>query len=224
MSIDMGGETVEGSGASATRTEAATDIRRVGLSVPGTLTITVGEARPLEIEGDDNIVDQLIIERDGDELEIRAPRGVNFYTDVPLIFRLGVERLEALSLAGSGRIETGNVDADDFAVSVAGSGEVVVEELYADRLNVSIAGSGDVVLSGAAESADVDIAGSGNVHAAALDVQRADVNVAGSGDTELRVRDHLDVNIMGSGGVRYHGDPEVDRSVMGSGDIVRAGD
>jgi hypothetical protein len=217
------GQTVEGSGVRGTRAEPARGITRVSLGAPGTLVVEVGREGDLQIEGDANLVERLVVEREGDALVIRTPRRANFRPDLPLRYRLRVASLEGVSVAGSGRIEAAGVSAAAFDVSVAGSGEAVIGRLDARTVTVSVAGSGDAVLGGTADDIEVSIAGSGNAEAGDLAARRADVSIAGSGDATVHARDRLDVSIVGSGDVRYRGNPTVNRSVMGSGDVARAG-
>lgn len=223
-SVNTIGQTIEGSGAPAARTESAAGVRRVELGAPGTLVVEVGRAGDLRIEGDDNLVNRLVVEREGDRLRIHTPRNVNFNPEVPLRYHVGVASLEEVSVAGSGRIEVDGVEADDFAVDIAGSGDVVVSGIRASSVEVDIAGSGNATVGGQADAVSVDIAGSGNADAGRLATRSATVGIAGSGDVTLRVSDRLDVDIVGSGDVRYYGNPQISRDVAGSGDIERAGD
>src|SRR5690606_8758388 len=222
FSTNVTSQTVRGNGRADTRTERADGVREVGLAIPGTLVIEVGREHDLRIEGDANIVEQIRVERRGDHLEIRAPRNVIFQPDRPLRLTLGVERLNGVSLAGSGRIEAAGVRAGGFDVSLAGSGTVRIRDLRAESVDVSIAGSGDVTLDGRTDGLDVSIAGSGNALLGNLAARDVDVSIAGSGDATVRAEARLAASIMGSGDVRYYGNPSIDRSVMGSGNIARA--
>lgn len=223
ISVDVMSQTVEGSGTRGARTEHADGVRRVSLGAPGMLVVEVGRAGDLRIEGDDNLVERLVVEREGDELVIRTPRNTNFDPQLPLRYRVGVASLEGVAVAGSGRIEAAGIDTEDFEVEIAGSGDAVIGGLDARAVSVSIAGSGNAVLDGTADAVEVNIAGSGNAEAGELAVRDAEVNIAGSGDVTVRASERLDASIMGSGHVRYYGSPRIDRSVMGSGDIERVG-
>jgi hypothetical protein len=221
---DVLSQTVEGSGVSAVRTERADGVRRVALGAPGTLVVEVGRASDLRIEGDDNLVERLVVERENGTLRIRTPRNTNFDPALPLRYHVGVAALEGVSVAGSGRVEADGGSGGTFEVEVAGSGDAVVSGVRADAVALSRAGSGDAAVGGATGAVSVDIAGSGNADAGRLAARSATVSIAGSGDVTLRVSDRLDVEIAGSGDVRYYGDPEVHRAVAGSGDVERAGD
>ena len=196
------GDPVDGSGDRATRTVDVDGVRSVRLALPGELVVERGAA-PLVIEGDDNLVGRVEAEVEDGALAVRAPEGVRLRPDRPFRFRVGVDRLEGLAIAGSG-----GARASDVA---------------ADVLEVSIAGSGDVTLDGRVGRLAVRIAGSGDVDAADLAADEAEVRISGSGDVELRAEKTLDVRISGSGDVRYHGSAEVSRRVSGSGDVERAG-
>jgi len=220
----IGGETVQGSGDRGTRTESAAGIRHVELGAPGTLVVEVGREAPLQIEGDDNLVARLLVERNGDRLKIHAPRNTSFRPNLPLRLRIGVASLEGVHVAGEGRIEADGVEADALEVGIAGSGDIVLGNVRASSVDVSIAGSGNASVSGSAESVSVDIAGSGNAQVGALAARAATVDIAGSGDVEVRASERLNVDIAGSGNVRYHGTPEITQSIGGSGEIERVGD
>ena len=217
------GEPVDGDGTSGRRTVEADGVRRVHLGAPGTLVIERGAA-PLVMGGDQNLLDQLLVDVDDGELSIETPSGASFRPQVPLVYRIGIDRLEGVAIAGSGRVEATGAEADAFALEMAGSGGAVVRDLRTARVSVEIAGSGDVTLAGQTGALTVEIAGSGDVDAADLDAETAEVDVAGAGDVVLRAAKTLDVSIMGAGDVRYYGSPEVSRQVMGAGDVSRAGD
>lgn len=212
-------QTIDGSGSPGSRNVAARGIHVVSLSVPGTLVIEVGREAPLRIEGDDNIVDALIVARDGDELRIRAPRRTSLRPNRPLRLYLGVASLDGVSVAGSGQIEAEGIRAGSFEASVAGSGSIVLGDLDANSVEVSVAGSGDVVIDGQADELEISIAGSGNAHLDGLAVNDADVSIAGSGNVFVNVNESLSASIVGSGDVRYIGEPHINRSIMGSGDV-----
>ncbi|MCH7976946.1 MAG: DUF2807 domain-containing protein, partial [Bacteroidetes bacterium] len=159
-------QTIDGSGSPGSRSVEARGVHEISLSVPGTLVIEVGREAPLRIEGDDNIVDAIIVERDGDELKIRAPRRTSLRPNRPLRLYVGVASLQAVSVAGSGQIEAEGIRAGSFEASVAGSGSIVIGGLDANSVQVSVAGSGDVVMDGRADELEISIAGSGNAHLA----------------------------------------------------------
>ncbi|MEM1055612.1 MAG: head GIN domain-containing protein [Bacteroidota bacterium] len=218
-----GSERIEGSGTSASRTETADGVRAVELEAPGTLVVERGAA-DLVIEGDDNLIERLRVRTDGGTLKIETPDGESFRPDVPLRYRVGIDQLERVEIAGSGRVEAEGSEVETLDLEVAGPGEAEVSGVRAERVSVSIAGAGDVTISGQSDRLVVEVAGAGDVDAEDLAAAEAEVSIAGAGDVTLRADKSLDVEIVGSGDVRYYGSPNVSRSIAGSGDIERAGD
>ena len=219
LGSEWGGSAVEGSGVAGSRTVEVAGAEAVRLSVPGELTVTRGAA-PLQIEGDDNLVERLEAEVGGTVLVVRAPRGESFRPERPLRMTVGIESLRGVEVAGSGSVVARGVRTDELAVSIGGSGDVRASGLEAGAVSVNIGGSGSVTLDGRADRLAVNVAGSGDVEAEGLAVSDAEVSIAGSGDVTVSPAARLDVSIMGSGDVRYAGSPEVTQSVMGSGDVA----
>ena len=215
------GEAVEGSGTSSSRTVEVSGIRSVSLATPGTLVITQGAA-PLVIEGDDNLIDRVQAEVRNGTLQIGTERGVSLRPRSDLRYTVGVDRLEGIEVAGSGRIEARGAQAETVTVEIAGSGGADVADIRAEAVRIRMAGSGGVTVAGQTTRLSVEVAGSGDVEASDLAADQAEVEIAGSGDVTLRAEKTLDAQIMGSGDVRYAGSPEVSRQVMGSGSVTRA--
>jgi hypothetical protein len=113
------------------------------------------------------------------------------------------EKLENLSLAGSGSIEwDGELHSSELKISVAGSGKVC-GRVAVSELEANIAGSGKICLKGAATKQEVRIAGSGDYEAENLKTQETEIKISGSGDAEVYVTQTLEAKISGSGDVRY---------------------
>lgn len=196
-------ERVTGSGTAATQSRDVSQVRSVGLAVPGTLDIVQGEREALSITGDDNVLPlvETVVEQGALRIRFREARSLSVTPRVPLRFTLQVRTLEG--------------------IAIAGSGDVRAERLEVPKLRVSVSGSGNTLLGGKVQSLDVDVAGSGNVKASKLEASRATISIAGSGDARLWVREGLSASIAGSGNVDYYGDAKLTTSIVGSGRVRR---
>lgn len=200
----------------------------VAFHVPGTLHLRQGDARSVEIEAPQKVLDEfeaavengtlkLPVDQDtgifdglfGDDKSYDAE--VNVYVTAPAI--------ESASLTGSGEIVGENqIEAEAFALNMAGSGRTTLD-VSTDRLDVQVAGSGTTTLRGRTGALSVNIAGSGDLRAAELETQTTEVNIAGSGDVDVHVTEQLEASIFGSGDVGYRGRPAVSTNIMGSGNV-----
>lgn len=197
---------------------------KIALSVPGTLHLRQGEPHSLEIDASQEVLDHLETTVEDGSLKIRDDS--NFFDrlfddrdEADVEFYVTVPSLEAISVAGAGRIvgET-PIESATLALNNAGAGDIDLE-IDVDELTMNLAGAGTLHLRGTADDVSVRIAGSGSVRALDLTTPTADIEVAGSGDTHLHVVDQLSASIMGSGDVQYRGAPTVDTGIMGSGKV-----
>lgn len=198
----------------------------VEFKVPGTLHLRQGDARSVEVEAPQTVLDRLETVVDDGALEIRSEDddlfdwfGEDDLDGDELDVYVTAPTIETIGLAGSGRIvgET-RIEGPSLSLNVAGSGNLNLE-LATKRLDVHIAGSGDCTLRGQTDALTTNTAGSGDVRAAELAVRTADVRIAGSGDAELHVTDRLEAQILGSGDVHYRGRPSIELNSLGSGEV-----
>lgn len=176
----------------------------VGLSAPIEVELVQGERDGVVLEGDEESLARIETVVRGGALQIRLREEDRDFRRIRARAYVSAQRVEALSVAGSGDIESGPLRGDSLKVSVSGSGDV------------SISG-------GRVRDLEARITGSGDLRARRLEAARVAVSIAGSGDAVVWARDALSVRIAGSGDVSYYGDGTVERRIAGSGDVRRLG-
>ena len=210
----------KGEGDILTETRNIDDFQGIELDIAADIFLTQGDEFLVEIEGQENILDELDLDVKGDVLEIGFDDCVRDYDD--LIFRITMPELDFLSIKGSGKIITENFfSVNDLELKISGSGDMDLG-LNADDLETRISGSGKLLLEGAVNDFDAEISGSGDVRAFGLVGEKVDIKITGSGDMEVYATDKLDIKITGSGDVYYRGTPEVNVDITGSGDVINA--
>ncbi|WP_375563158.1 head GIN domain-containing protein [Bernardetia sp. OM2101] len=191
------------------------------------IKIVKSSKNEVKIDGADaELLEKLQTEVEGNRLKIGIKSGKNwksYGSNKVTITVYHTEKIEDLSLAGSGSIEwDGSLHSSRLDVSVAGSGKVC-GRIAVSELEVSIAGSGKVCLQGVATEQDIRIAGSGDYDADELKTQKTAIRISGSGDAEVYVTKELEAKISGSGDVRYTtGGNELERQIVkvsGSGKV-----
>lgn len=234
--------------AAASITQADTieveEFTTINYSLPFNVELIASVQPFVSIEGDQDTIDEIIVEVDGDTLTLSKERSWFDWSDGEIHVTVGYTELHALSMSGSGNayaeridtedlririsgsagVEVDHLVSNDFAVTIAGSGNVNVNDLDADSMNTSIAGSGDVEVSGRVVTQSISIAGSGDHNARDLRSQEADIDIKGSGDVEVWALASVDAKVMGSGDIEYYGKPQLRERIMGSGNIKHRGD
>ncbi len=184
----------------------------------------------VKIEGaSSELLEKLETEIIHNDLKIRIKRGMSWNSrgsNNVTITVYHTEKLEELSLAGSGSIEwEGALYSSELEIDVAGSGKICGQIAVSD-LDVDIAGSGKVCLRGAATKQDVSIAGSGDYQAEDLKTQETEIKISGSGDAQVYVTKNLEAKISGSGDVGYTtGGNDLKRKIVkisGSGKVRKS--
>lgn len=238
-SMAMGGS-IKGEGDVNKRTINIEHFSSIQLSSHANVYLQKGPLK-VEVEGQDNIIDQLntdVVSRTWNirfKKSIRNAKGLNIYISMP--------ELENIHLSGSGNIKGSSTfdGADEMELTISGSGNLSLAlkaeeveatihgsgdmnlEVEAEELSAKISGSGDIDLSGSADEFEGRISGSGDIDAKSFQSKEADISISGSGNCTIGVSKELNSSISGSGDVRYYGNPSVNSKGHGSGKVRNAG-
>ncbi|MEF8811627.1 MAG: head GIN domain-containing protein [Bacteroidales bacterium] len=198
---------------------------KISMSVSGDLYLTQGDEYKLEIEGDEDLLDDIETTVKNGRLKIKHNKPFRFsWNNKKVKIYVTTKEVEELSLSGSGNIIARTpISTEDVQFNVSGSGEIKIDELEAANINASISGSGDIRLAGrnSGGSLDISISGSGELHASDLRLRRAEISISGSGSCDVHVTENLEADVSGSGKVRYNGNPVIDADISGSGKVVK---
>lgn len=210
---------IKGNGAIVTEDRSIEEFERVIIEGAFDVNIEYSETTSLSIETDENLLDYIETYNSGNRLILDVRDDECLRTN-KLLVTITTPYIEEVKLVGSGNVQCGIFDVDEFTADISGSGNMDLD-LYTKYLDIIITGSGDFKLDGSADYALIDISGSGDINGRSMPMDTCYATIIGSGDMELVVKDLLDVNISGSGNVYYKGDPKVHSSIDGSGDIKK---
>jgi hypothetical protein len=218
---------VRGSGEVVTETYNVSDFSEIRLDGAGQLVVTQGSSESLEIQAEDNVLDNLTVEVQGDTLVLgfkeRSWRNRIIPTRT-IVYTLSVVDLTSIEINGAADLSLPSLETSSLSVEISGAGNIEIDELRADALSVNLSGAGSIEISGEVNSQTIVIEGTGNYQAEDLKSQKASIEISGLGNGQVWVEDSLDVTISGGGSVEYFGSPSVTQDVSGLGDIRRAGD
>lgn len=218
-------------GPSVNRSFAASGFTSVTLAGPYRVDIRPGAVFAVTASGPQEALDELEIEVDDGDLEIgssdrsdwSAWKSKKGHTGV--VVSVTMQRIDGLTLAGSGELSNTAPSGESFRATVAGSGDLSTGAIKTRKLSFKLAGSGDLkggVLD--AQETTINIAGSGNVSGSGR-AGRTEIAIAGSGDIAANdlVASDLDVSILGSGNVAIGATGKAAVKTMGSGDVTIRG-
>jgi hypothetical protein len=222
--IYLGGKRVKGNGNIITETRSVSSFDEV--EVHGALDVYVssGETSPVRIEGDENLMKYIVVDQDGDRLEIRTKSGYNLRPSRKMKIHVTSPRFVKLSVSGACNIigENKIVTPDDLELHVSGAGDIRAEA-DAPKISASISGSGNVDLRGNTRDFDLDLSGAGKARCYDLMAENTRVSISGAGSAEVYASVELKANVSGAGSVRYKGNAsKVDQQISGAGSVKKS--
>jgi len=164
-----------------------------------TIEVTCQKDQSLEVEGDDNVLQYVTAEVNGNVLRLKNTK--NYSISEPVKFTISVPNLEGLSVNGAGHVEVKNLNNDKFEIDTNGAPNIII--------------------SGNTKVIDVGENGAGKIDALKLHASRGVVDAKGAGRVDLDVAEQLDVTVQGPATVTYKGDPVVNKTIQGPGKVER---
>ncbi len=212
---------LEGNGILRTENRVLTGFSEVICSGSFRVNIIRGDAFDVSVEAESNLLPYIKTEVNRGKLDVGVS-GIHILDNtLPMEVNIVMPALNALTVSGSGEVNTGMFIATHFDIVVSGSGKVNTL-LDAGTLDVTVSGSGNVEMEGIADQAEMLVSGSGEIYAFELPLLKCRATVSGSGRIYVHAQDFLDAVISGSGSVYYTGDPIIDSRISGSGRIIKS--
>lgn len=217
----MGGERVNGNGVLKSEERAITGFK--GVSVVGGMDVVLlpGATHSVRVEADENLLQHIITELDGDVLVVEPQKNMNLNADAGMKVYITAPIFNKVEVSGSGNVVSqGRIKADKkMETEISGSGDMRLE-LDAPEVQMEITGSGTINLSGNTRRFTSEINGSGDLRAFDLLSEDTEVEISGSGDAQVFASKQLGIRINGSGNVDYKGNPPaINQNVSGSGSV-----
>lgn len=211
---------VNGSGNLVTEEFDLDGFDEIQLRGVGQVSVSLAGSHSVSVETDDNILEALVIEVQGDTLVLAVESGTTIDPSV-LEYRIELPELRRLALPGAGSVSMSGWTGTSGAIDVPGAGSVAVTDADLDSLEVSLSGVGSIEVAGSTGTLRLDIPGAGSFDGLDLEASQAEVTLSGVGSAEVWATDELDVTVSGAGSLRYRGDPSVRSDISGVGSIER---
>src|SRR5262245_50369742 len=100
--------TISGNGNITTSERNASGFKNIRCSGSYDVELTQGTPSSLKIKTDENLQSYIVIDVDGNELNIHTKEGVNLHPSDKIKLYITTDKLEGFKLAGSGNVNTTN--------------------------------------------------------------------------------------------------------------------
>jgi len=202
-------ESLTGSGNVVTREEAISDFDKVDISHSFDVDIKQGEAFSVLIRVDDNLVEQLQIEKSGSTLKIGLKPGVSIVSNATLEAEITMPELTGLDISGASNATiSGFKSTENLTVDLSGSSSLR-GDIEAGDTSFDLSGSSNTNLTGSGGNLTLDASGSSDVDLSEFPVADANLNVGGASTVIVNASGRLDVDASGASNVYYLGEPSM---------------
>ncbi len=222
-SCGFGGKRVQGDGNIKKEQRNVSSFDKVQVSGAIDLYVSQGDAKPVEIEGDANLIPYIEIEQTGSRLVVRSKKGYNLDPTDHMKLYVTAPVYEKIEVSGACNIYSQSKINNDhnLKLGVSGAGDIKME-VDAPKISADISGAGNVDLKGETKDLDLDLTGAGKAHCYDLKSENTKVDISGAGSAEVYASQKLDAQVSGAGSVHYKGNAkDVSQHVSGAGSVSK---
>lgn len=199
---------ITGSGTVVSQEYDFTDFDEIDISHAFTATISQGEDYLVTVRIDDNLVDNLLVEQDGNRIGIGLEQGT-----IPIRATLEVDittpRLSRVNGSGASQIQLNSfVTGDSFAADLSGASQLH-GDLDAIDLDLSASGASTIYLAGTGANVHAVASGASTIDLNELAATDAQVDASGASNITVNLDGILDANASGASNVHYMGNVEL---------------
>lgn len=218
------GKRVRGSGNIKTEDRNVSSFKNVEVHGASDVLVSQGSQSAVKVEGDDNLLQYIEVNQEGDRIVIRERSGYNLrptnsiriYVTTAVYNK--IDASGACNIIGQSKIS----NPEDLSMHVSGAGDIKME-VDAPRLSASVSGSGSIDLKGQTKDVDLDLSGAANAHCYDLLAENTKVDISGAGSAEVFASVSLDARVSGAGSITYKGNASnVSQHVSGAGSVNKA--
>jgi hypothetical protein len=204
--VNIGSVHITGSGHTETRTYDLADFQSLAVSHTFSVAVTRGDAFSVSVTADDNVFDDIVIEKQGTRLEIGLRSRVAIIGAVTLEATVTMPALTGVDLSGASRATlSGFTSTGAVALNASGASRFS-GDLGAGTLNIELSGASRADITGQADVATLRASGASRLSLSGLVLKTTTVDLSGASNADVNVSGSIDrVTVSGGSKLTYGG-------------------
>jgi hypothetical protein len=191
---------IAGSGVAKTETRIVEGFQNIDTSGAMIVEVKTSKEFFVEVEADDNLLEYVKTEIDGDTLKIYSKGWLS--PKSKMIVRVSMPEIDEAEASGASNI------------SISG--------IQNDRLSVSASGASKITLSGEVQSLIIDLSGASKLDANELQSKNVEVDASGASSASINASETLNADASGASRISYSGDAtEVNKRTSGASSVSK---
>jgi hypothetical protein len=200
------GNGIDGSGVIVSREYDFSDFSEIEVSQAFQATITRGDTYSVVVRIDDNLVDRLLVEQDGNRVSIGLVQDT-LLGQATLEADVTLPALTRLNAAGAASAQlNGFAAADDFAAEASGASRIH-GDIAAGNVTLRATGASTISLAGEGHAVAADASGASTIDLEEFAAVDANVVANGASSITVNLTGRLDAEASGASNVFYLGSP-----------------
>ena len=183
------------------------------------LTLRQSDVFSIRAEGCTDHLDDLVVERKGDELVIRYRNWDQHRNLVEL--DITMPELEGFTFSGAAKANVLSFDETPFiSAELSGAAEATFSG-FMEQIDIELSGASELDLGGAADKMVAKLSGSSRLRAYDCAAKIADLDASGGSKAWVLVEESLEANATGGSHIYYKGNPATEIHQSGGGKVER---
>jgi len=219
----MLGKRVQGNGNIKTQEHTVGSFKNVEVSGAIDLYVAQGDTKPVKIETDENLLQYVEVEQQGDRIIVKNKEGYNLRPTGKIKVYVTSQLYNDIDVSGASNItgETKIVNKEKMTLDVSGAGDINMD-LDAPAVSAEVSGAGSVNLKGQTKIFELTLTGAAKAHCFELLSENTKVDISGAGEADVFASVKLDAEVSGAGNVSYKGGASnVAQQVSGAGSVKK---
>ncbi len=169
------------------------------------VTVSIGPQKPLELSGEDNILQILVTKVEDGRLRIGFPHHTNIWSHQDVQVNLTAPKLREVDASGGAEVRGQLASVDALRLDSSGGGQLHLTGIDTPELTLDGSGGAEIELAGKADRFSLEMSGGSQVHASKLSVQSMRVSGSGGSEGEVRVSEKIKGELSGGSSLKVIG-------------------
>jgi len=176
------GKRIHGNGNIKTEDRSVSSFKNVDVSGAAKVMVSQGDQHSVKVEGDENLLQYIEVEQEGDKIRIKERPGFNLQPSGDIRVYVTAPVFNNIDASGASDIigQTKISNPEEMKMHVSGAGNIKME-LDAPRLTFRMSGAGSIYIKGQTKELELEMSGAGSAHFYDLLSENTRVNLSGVG-------------------------------------------
>ena len=211
--------------AQTTKNIAVNNFSGISISSGIDLYISQTGTESVKLVGDEDLIDNIAVEKDGSSIRIRYKEGfrwTNLFSKKTVKAYVTLKELKELNASGGSDVYSQNtIKSTQMEIHASGGSDIKLS-LVCNDIAIHSSGGSDISLTGSASNMTLSTSGGSDVNALNFPVDYAKVSASGGSDANVHVNKALEASASGGSDVHYKGNASYKKtSSSKSGDVTR---